>query len=513
MAENFYTQLGETGIIIPDTSNILEGVQDEFTAVFGSDMDVTTPETPQGRLIETIASERANVLSINAENANQLNLDNSTGVFLDSHGTFFRVPRIGEESTRVLATVTGVAGTVIKAGSLAKTTADDQFYSENDITIAVSGSSTGYFLSAVKGVIPCDIGTLTTIVSSTSTGWETIANPVAATLGSEREGDTAYRARIKASRYSGSGFLSDIAARVNAVENIESAFCYDNGTDTNITYDTVVVEPHSIVVIADGGADADIAQAIFETKSAGCGYTKIPGTGTVIFTGNPTDGQTVTIDGRVYTFKDTIAAAYDVHIGIAGTNTSKNLEEAIMAGSGAGTDYGTGTIAHPTVTAVDSSGTVTLSGGTYGVVLCSDTADNVASAVTAVPCAVTQSVTDGAWGVSYPVTFNRPRELQIDVEVTAIDNGYSGASLSTAIKDAVVLWAGGGIEGVDGLKIGTDVSPFEIAAAVSVQIPEISITNLKICLHGGSLAATTLTIRISEIGRIVAGNITTPGLV
>ena len=211
MAENFYTQVGETGIIIPDTSNILKGVQDEFTAVFGADMDVTTPETPQGRLIETIASERENVLSINAENANQMNLDNATGVFLDSHGTFFRVPRIGAASTRVLATVAGVAGTVIKAGSLAKTTADDQFYAENDITIAPSGSSTGYFLSAVKGAIPCDIGTLTTIVSTTSTGWETIGNPSAAILGSDREGDSAYRERIKASRYSGSGFLSDIA--------------------------------------------------------------------------------------------------------------------------------------------------------------------------------------------------------------------------------------------------------------------------------------------------------------
>ena len=120
MAENFYTQLTDQGIIQPDTSSILSGVETDFQTAFGADIDLS-PETPQGRLAELFAIERAGVLGINAANASQINLDFATGLFLDAIGSNFNVPRIGATSTRVLATVTGTAGTVITAGSLAKT--------------------------------------------------------------------------------------------------------------------------------------------------------------------------------------------------------------------------------------------------------------------------------------------------------------------------------------------------------------------------------------------------------
>lgn len=73
-------------------------------------------------------------------------------------------------------------------------------------------------------------------------------------------------------------------------------------------------------------------------------------------TTNPTDGDTVTVgnaDGSpaVYTFKDTLASAYDVLIGADYVETLSNLIEGINSGTGEGTIYGTGTLANSDVLA------------------------------------------------------------------------------------------------------------------------------------------------------------------
>lgn len=148
-----YTYINSQGVIVPDTSTVQEQVTQDLVNVFGQDLD-TTPETVEGRFIQCLTDYRTNTLAINAQNANQINLRYATGRFLDAIGAFFGLDRIAATSSRILATVTGVENTVIPAGSQAKTTNGDIFYAENDITIGLTGSATGYFLSLEKGQIP-----------------------------------------------------------------------------------------------------------------------------------------------------------------------------------------------------------------------------------------------------------------------------------------------------------------------------------------------------------------------
>lgn len=122
--------------------------------------------------------------------------------------------------------------------------------------------------------------------------------------------------------------------------------------------------------------------------------------------------------------------------------------------------------------------------------------------------AVTVSVPDGAYGVNYPVTFNRPEQLAFDIEIDVVQNTYTGSDLEQAVKDAIMAWANGEVGGVDGLKIGQNVSPYEIGAAVSDKIPQIYIKSVKICLHGGTPAATELSCTVGEIYTISESNIT-----
>jgi len=58
---------------------------------------------------------------------------------------------------------------------------------------------------------------------------------------------------------------------------------------------------------------------------------------------NPSNGETVTINGQAYTFKTVLASAFDVLIGVDMATTLANLAHAINDDSGEGTLYGTGT--------------------------------------------------------------------------------------------------------------------------------------------------------------------------
>ncbi len=88
--------------------------------------------------------------------------------------------------------------------------------------------------------------------------------------------------------------------------------------------------------------------------------TEAKATGVLTATANPQDGARVTIGDVTYTFRDTLASAYDVKIGSDAEESLLNLVEAITfdggAGTNEGTDYGTGTLAHPSVTAAEGAG-------------------------------------------------------------------------------------------------------------------------------------------------------------
>jgi hypothetical protein len=105
--------------------------------------------------------------------------------------------------------------------------------------------------------------------------------------------------------------------------------------------------------------DAFLAAAVAADTAAGDVLTLI---------GQPTDGQTVTINAKVYTFQDTLTDVNGhVQIGADAETSLDNLVAAINLGSGASTLYAATTTLHPTVSAVDGTGlTVALTAKTVG---------------------------------------------------------------------------------------------------------------------------------------------------
>jgi hypothetical protein len=122
-----------------------------------------------------------------------------------------------------------------------------------------------------------------------------------------------------------------------------------------------------------------ITNAVYVKMGSGVSKSTTKGTATLSITGAivpgthatseivndgtaPSNGDTVTVDTTVYTFKTALstspAVPYEVLIGVSGATALDNLNSAINGTAGAGSTYGTGTVAHPTVVATTNTNTV-----------------------------------------------------------------------------------------------------------------------------------------------------------
>lgn len=400
---NYYEYITGQGVIVPDTSEVLTEIQNEFKSVFGEDLDLTATTT-QGRLIEMFQRNRTFCIQICALVSNMLNLNRASGFILDDLGSLFLISRQPATHTTTSVILSGVAGTIIPAGTRLQTTDGNIFENTQSYTIEEGGTVTAQYQAQETGEIPCLPNTLTVILDRIN-GLETANNPAQAVLGRDLESDREFRDRIKNSLSINSiAMISAIKSNLEAVSGVKDSYCYDNYTGSQVIVDGVKIPAHSILACVEGGSDIDVATVLFKKKTGGTGYI------------NASDNED-----------------YDV---------------------------------------------------------------------------VEENVIDESYGTTYPVVFMRPEMVDIDIEITVSRQDYSGADLEDAVKQAVMNWYDGEIEGVDGIKIGKSVSPFEISAAISSVIPDIFITNVKIAEHGETPTAETMSFGAIHKAIVSKANIT-----
>lgn len=311
-------------VIIPDTVDIQTLVQEEYREALGSDLSLEE-ETPQGRLIDTETTARQNTIVFNADMANVLiNISLSAGTALDAWGANFDTPRIGAYASTVPVTVTGVAGTVIPAD--AQASADGVIWlNESEIIIGSDGKANGTFYCQQTGAVELGTGALNTVIGSSTlgiSGWETISNTAPATLGADIESDAAYKARLLNSIFSGSALFGNYKSACFKVDNVTDVFTQDNPTASQRVIDNFTMTPHSVLVVVEGGDAEEVAYALYEVKSAGCGWN-----------GN----TTVTVIDKDYNTTNPVEfyvpEAVSVAVNISATaenNSSANLEDDIQ---------------------------------------------------------------------------------------------------------------------------------------------------------------------------------------
>lgn len=295
MADGIYDYNSTEGIIVPDTSEIKAGVEDEFREALGSDLSLES-STPQGRLIAAETRARTAVMHNNAAMANLINPAEAYGVYLDALCALTGISRRTAQPTTVTGVrLYGTNGTVVPAGSpdspSAKTEDGDYFYLASDVVINVSDGEghyygTGTFISCETGPVPCGAGKLNEIAEGHS-GWDSVINDeengAATAEGTDTETDASLKARRASSLQQGSATLQSIITAVRKTGGVLFANGYENYTGSPLTKTSadsahsITLPAHSILLYVQGGAEADIARAIFKHKTIGCAMTDVSG--------------------------------------------------------------------------------------------------------------------------------------------------------------------------------------------------------------------------------------------
>lgn len=281
-----YIQDQVKGVLIADTTTILDDVQAEFKLAFGNNINMAS-NTPQGILANSEAIARSGVMRNNAEIANQLNPDVSSGIFLDSVCALMGIQRNSDTSTTFNnIEITGVADTFIPNGVKCRTENGDLVYLPNDVTIPAEGLIKVTFKSVDPGAISMGPIDKPWAIVDGVLGWGA-ATPRADSVvvdGTVRQTDTRLRLYRKdrlanQARQTPRG----IKARVMALSGVKSMTIRENDTGAPVTIDGVVfAKNNGMWVCVDGGSDADIANAMLEGKSGGCPWEAGTGNGSPV---------------------------------------------------------------------------------------------------------------------------------------------------------------------------------------------------------------------------------------
>lgn len=266
-------QFTPAGLVIPAETDILAGVQADMNAAFGGGLNPGL-ETPQGQLASSQAAVIGDKNNEVALIVNQVDPQYSADRFQDAIGRIYFLTRKPATPTAVTATLGGIAGTVIPAGTFAQDTDGNTYALSGDATIGIAGTVDADFQNIQTGPIPCAAGTLTSVYQAIP-GWDTITNAADGTMGSnvESRADFEYRRRNSVA-LNGKGTPQAIYAAVFDLLDVLDVYVKDNpsGNTVNTGPTNYPILPHSVYVAVVGGTDAEVAAAIWRKKDTGCDY-------------------------------------------------------------------------------------------------------------------------------------------------------------------------------------------------------------------------------------------------
>ena len=477
---NVYTYTLTTGVIEPDAAVIQTEVQNEYINAFGSDLDVTSPSTPQGLLINAETQARIAVAANNAAIANQINPAFAGGVFLDALLGLMGAQRIAASNSTVNCTITGLSGTIIPVGSLVEDTNGNQWQTLQVITIPLSGSiANGVFTAVEVGAITVNANQVTNIVSNIL-GWDAINNPAQNYFtGQATQSDAqAKQYRINTLYLQSNGLAGSVIAALSALTGVQSLSFLENTIASTQVIEGVTMTANSIYVCIQGGSDAAIAACLTATKSAGCGYS------------NGGSQVSITQNGTLASGSEIITALSDVTGLVVGMSVT-----------------GTGVPLYAVITGILSSTSISISLNATVSSVESLTFNNSITYPYVVPLS-NQTIN---------VLFDRPDIIQIGVELTVILNTPIQDYITT-LTDAILNYAVGDVDGLAGLIVGGNVSPFEIAAAIGIQYPGAYVTNLLISkltpvvmngtttMSSQTITGLTNVLTVLDVGMSVSGS-------
>lgn len=261
-----------TGLIIPSDSQILTGVQADWQAALGSNLNIAL-NTPQGQLMQAQTAAISNAYAQVAFIVNGMDPDLNDGFMQDVIGRIYYQNRIAGTPTTVACVVSGATGAPIPPNTPIAVDANKNLYvtTTTGVSIPSTGNVTLVFQCVTNGPISVGIGEIS--LNQAVTGIDSISNLSAGVPGSLVESRGSFEWRRENSVASNSqGSADAILGQVLGVADVVDAYVYNNDTNSDITIGSThtTIIKNSVYVAVIGGASADVAQAIWVKKDLGC---------------------------------------------------------------------------------------------------------------------------------------------------------------------------------------------------------------------------------------------------
>jgi uncharacterized phage protein gp47/JayE len=252
------------GLTVPGLTDIQQFYLSGFQSIYGSTV-YQQPDDKDYQLIVAFAMKVSDVMKAVQLAYNARSPLTAVGADLDSIIKLNGLVRGGATQSTCPLVLSGASGAVITNG-IVNDPAGNAWALPPSVTIGPSGSATATATCSTPGPISAVAGTITLIATPTA-GWVSVTNAVAATLGQLVETDSQLRARQALSvALPSMTMLQAVIAEIAATTGVTRYNVLENPTGA---VDSFGNPAHSITAVVEGGANADIAQAIYSKRGIG----------------------------------------------------------------------------------------------------------------------------------------------------------------------------------------------------------------------------------------------------
>lgn len=264
-----------TGLVAQTAAEVLDELGTAVQTSTGrADLDVSTG-SPLGRLLWPVAERTADLQTLMASALWALDPETAGGPLLSVVALLRGTSRLPASASTLTLRAIGTPGTDVSGRSV-RSAEGDVWYLADGSVIGLAGFVDATATAADLGPISATEAGPWTILESVA-GWSSVTGQTGTlSLGEDEETDPDLRARLAASLSQARGTEPAIYAAIAQVPGVDASYlsAWVNRTDTT---DAAGLPPHSVELIAEGGTDAAVAEALLRVVPLSAGYYQGPG--------------------------------------------------------------------------------------------------------------------------------------------------------------------------------------------------------------------------------------------
>lgn len=259
-------QVNDSGISAPSYAEIYEYYKARMREIFGDDINLDA-DTQDGQMVALYAYALAQVNAQAIAVYNAYNPSTAKGAALDTAVKVNGIKRRAASHSQADLRLVGQAGAHIVSG-VALDESDNKWLLPEDVVIPPTGEIIVTAVAEDEGDIQAPTGAINRIGTPTL-GWQTVTNPAAAEVGAAVQTDAELRERqTKSTALPSVSLWEGIIGSLLDLSGVQRVSGLRNDGDAPSPEG---IPGHTIAMIVDGGAVADIAKTIFLKKGEGVG--------------------------------------------------------------------------------------------------------------------------------------------------------------------------------------------------------------------------------------------------